>query len=136
MQNKANVQAMHWLYSMTNATGFDAINAENALALINAQNTRLRALGAAFSRVKKQRDNAWKALEEARKGLETEKQETRMGGMNYCPVCKQYNVPTEVIRSHYNFDDPNSANEPIYVEICLRCGNEVEKVRGLHLYDV
>ena len=116
--------------------GFDRINAENALALIDLQNRRLKALGASFCQVKKQLDNAWKALEEARKGLETEKQETRMDGMNYCPVCKQYNVPTEVIRSHYGFDDPDSANEPIYVEICLRCGNEVEKARGLHLYDV
>ena len=125
--NGATSHAVHWLNSVKNSSeGFDSINAENALALIDLQNRRLKALGASFYQVKKQRDNAWKALEEARKGLETENEKKQSDRLTYCPVCKQFGVPTEVIRSYYNFDDPDSTNKPIYVEICLRCGNEVE----------
>jgi len=113
MQNKANTQAMHWLYSMTNAPSFDAINAENALALINAQNRRLKALGAAFAQVRNQRDRAWKALEEAREGLLKGKEEEEREGRYFCPHCKCL-VPTEMLRID---------RSPLL--ICLRCGSEI-----------
>lgn len=114
MHNKANVQAMHWLYSMTNADSFDAINAENALALINAQNSRLRALGAAFARVRDQRDLAWKALEEARKGLETKNNDVPCtAGLYYCTRCKKL-VQTEELTMGKD-----------RLRICLECGEEV-----------
>lgn len=114
MQNKANIQAMHWLYSMTNAASFDAINAENALALINAQNSRLKALGAAFARVRDQRDRAWEALEEARKGLEkAPKKAMDDEGRYYCQCCARY-VPVEEIRLE---------GKPL--RICLNCGSEI-----------
>lgn len=114
MQNKANVQAMHWLYSMTNAASFDAINAENVLALINSQNNRLKALGAAFSRVRDQRNRAWEALEEARKGLETKAaDDAQTAGLYYCNRCKKLVQTEELTMGKHR------------LRICLECGEEV-----------
>ena len=115
MQNKANEQAMHWLYSMSNAGGFDAINAGNAIALINEQNRRLKALGAAFSSVRTQRDRAWEALEEARKGLETKTTETSNSNfyLYYCPRCRHLVETEEMTLGKHK------------LRICLECGEEV-----------
>lgn len=114
MQNKANEQAMHWLYSMSNAGGFDAINAGNAIALINEQNRRLKALGAAFSSVRTQRDRAWEALEEARKGLETKNSDVPdTAGLYYCVRCRKL-VQTEELTMGKD-----------KLRICLECGEEV-----------
>ena len=114
-ENRANIQAVHWLNSIKNSSeGFDSINAENALALIDLQNRRLKALGASFCQVKKQRDNAWKALEEARKGLETENNGTPdTAGLHYCNRCKKLVQTEELIMGKYR------------LRICLECGEEI-----------
>lgn len=114
MQNKANEQAMHWLYSMSNAGGFDAINAGNAIALINEQNRRLKALGAAFNSIRSQRDRAWEALEEARKGLETKAaNDAQTTGLYYCNRCKKLVQTEELTMGKHK------------LRICLECGEEV-----------
>lgn len=113
MQNKANEQALHWLYSMSNAGGFDGINAENALALINDQNRRLKDLGAAFSSVRAQRDRAWEALEEARKGLDEKEKTDTDGYLKYCPKCRRL-VQTE-----------DMAMGKHRLRLCLECGEEL-----------
>lgn len=67
-RNKAHEQAMIWLYSMAaDPDSFQAINAENCIALIEQQRKALVSLGAHFNNIRKQRDRAWKVIDEARR---------------------------------------------------------------------
>lgn len=67
-RNRANEQAMMWLKSMcADPNSFNAINAENCMALIERQRKALVSLGAHFNNLRKQRDRAWKIIDEARK---------------------------------------------------------------------
>lgn len=69
MKNIANEQALVWLRSMANDQNdiFNAINAENCLALIEKQRKALVSLGAHFCNLKKQRDRYARVIEEARR---------------------------------------------------------------------
>ena len=74
-RNRANEQAMVWLRSMCADTdSFNAINAENCIALIHKQQNALMSLGAHFNSMKRQRDRYLTVLEEARKKLAEEKE--------------------------------------------------------------
>ena len=67
-RNLAADQAITWLYSMmADPDSFNAINAENCLAMIERQNKNLRSLGAHFSNLRKQRDRLLKELEDEKK---------------------------------------------------------------------
>ena len=60
-----------WLKSQTaNPNSFDAINAENALALIEKQRKALVSLGAHFNNLRKQRDRYFRVIEEARRKID------------------------------------------------------------------
>ena len=72
-RNLANEQAVVWLKSMAaDPDSFNAINAENCLALIEKQRKALVSLGAHFSNVRKQRDRYARVIEEARKKMHGE----------------------------------------------------------------
>ena len=67
-RNVANDQAMTWLRSMANSENvFDAINAQNCLAMIEKERKAYISLGAHFCNLKKQRDRYAKIIDEARR---------------------------------------------------------------------
>ena len=69
-RNRADEQAIVWLKSQTkNPDSFDAINAENALALIDKQRKALVSLGAHFHNLKRQRDRYARIIEKARNDI-------------------------------------------------------------------
>lgn len=69
-KNRSNEQALAWLESMSHSENFfDAINAKNALALIDKQRKALVSLGAHFSNLRKQRDRYAAVIEEARRKI-------------------------------------------------------------------
>lgn len=57
-KNKAEDQALYWLYSKSCDTEnvFDAMNAANAINIIHQRNKQLKSLRAHFCNLKKQRD--------------------------------------------------------------------------------
>ena len=69
-RNRANEQAMVWLQSMrADPDSFNAINAENCIALIERQRKALVSLGAHFNNLQKQRDRYFRVIEEARRKM-------------------------------------------------------------------
>lgn len=70
-RNRANEQAILWLNSMrADPDSFNAINAENCLAIIDKQRKALVSLGAHFNNIRKQRDRYWRVIEEARRKMD------------------------------------------------------------------
>lgn len=66
-KNRANEQAILWLNSMrADPNSFNAINAENCLALIDRQRKALTSLGAHFNNLRKQRDRYARVIDDAR----------------------------------------------------------------------
>ena len=75
-KNMANEQAIFWLRSMQNDKDvFNSINAENALNLIAKLQKDISIMGGRLNQIRKQRDDAWKAMKEATKGLNTSDEE-------------------------------------------------------------
>lgn len=71
MKNRASEQAIVWLKSMcADSDSFNAINAENCLALIDKQRKALVSLGAHFNNLRKQRDRYARVIEEARRQMD------------------------------------------------------------------
>jgi len=128
MKAKSSDQARTWLASMKASDDiFASINAGSALDLIQEQERKLNVLGAAFTRVKKERDQAWEALEKAREGL-LEARRAPSGGDDagyYCTHCGMP-VPTEMV----NMWDP-VRNCKDKVRICLRCGEPIVELESV-----
>jgi len=76
-KHRANDQAILWLHSMmADPNSFNAINAENALALIEKQRKALVSLGAHFNNLKKQRDRYARIIDLARQKVEEEHEQS------------------------------------------------------------